>query len=227
VEAMYGSIASNLHKKSYGNRKGGCMIIKGFRFGILLQLAIGPMCLLVFNTSASDGILSGLILVTAITLVDGLYILLSGLGIVSIMNNIRIQRIIKLFGCAVLMLFGISMITGALGIDLIPSFLLFLAKSQENIFLKGLLLTASNPLTILFWSGVFSTQVIQHKRSKLQLFYFGLGCILSTLSFLSIIALLGTIVSSFLPQNIMSGMNIVVGVLLILFGLKLLISKRK
>jgi threonine/homoserine/homoserine lactone efflux protein len=143
------------------------------------------------------------------------------------MKNIQIQRMIKLFGCAVLMLFGISMITGALGINLLPRFLLLSAQSQENFFLKGLLLTASNPLTILFWSGVFSTQVIQHKLNKLQLFYFGLGCILSTLSFLSIIALLGTIVSSFLPQNIMTGMNIVVGVLLILFGLKLLISRRK
>jgi threonine/homoserine/homoserine lactone efflux protein len=202
------------------------MIIKGFRFGILLQLAVGPMCLLVFNTSVSDGILSGLILVSAITLVDGLYILLSGLGIASIMKNIQIQRMIKLFGCAVLMLFGISMITGALGINLLPSFLLFSAKSQENIFLKGLLLTASNPLTILFWSGVFSTQVIQHRLNKNQLFYFGLGCILSTLSFLSLVVLLGTFVSSFLPQSIMSGMNIVVGVLLILFGLKLLISKK-
>lgn len=203
------------------------MIIKGFRFGILLQLAVGPMCLLVFNTSASEGILSGLVLVSAISLVDGLYILLSGLGIASIMKNIQIQRMIKLFGCAVLMLFGISMITGALGIKLLPSFLLFSAKSQENVFLKGLLLTASNPLTILFWSGVFSTQVIQHKLNKLQLFYFGLGCILSTLSFLSIIALLGTIISRFLPQNIVTGMNIVVGVLLILFGLKLFISRRK
>jgi threonine/homoserine/homoserine lactone efflux protein len=203
------------------------MIIKGFRFGILLQLAVGPMCILVFNTSASEGILSGLVLVSAITLVDGLYILLSGLGIASIMKNIQIQRMIKLFGCAVLMLFGISMITGALGINLLPRFLLLSAQSQENFFLKGLLLTASNPLTILFWSGVFSTQVIQHKLNKLQLFYFGLGCILSTLSFLSIIALLGTIVSSFLPQNIMTGMNIVVGVLLILFGIKLLISRRK
>jgi threonine/homoserine/homoserine lactone efflux protein len=159
-------------------------------------------------------------------LVDGLYILLSGLGIASIMKNIQIQRMIKLFGCAVLMLFGISMITGALGINLLPSFLLFSTMSQENIFLKGLLLTASNPLTILFWSGVFSTQVIQHRLNKNQLFYFGLGCILSTLSFLSLVVLLGTFVSSFLPQSIMSGMNIVVGVLLILFGLKLLISKK-
>ena len=203
------------------------MIIKGFRFGLLLQLAVGPMCLLVFNTSASEGLLSGLMLVSAITLVDGLYILLSGFGIAAIMKNVRIQRIIKLFGCVILILFGISMITGALGYNLLPSFLLFSAESQENIFLKGLLLTASNPLTILFWSGVFSTQVIEHKLNKLQLFYFGSGCILSTLSFLSVIALLGTVVSRFLPQIIMTGLNVVVGVLLIFFGLRLVISKEK
>lgn len=203
------------------------MIIKGFRFGILLQLAVGPMCLLVFNTSASEGLLSGIILVSAITFVDGLYILLSGLGVAAIMKNIQIQRIIKLFGCVILMLFGISMITGVLGMHLLSSISLFPAEKQENIFLKGLLLTGSNPLTILFWSSVFSTQVIQYKLNKLQLFYFGFGCILSTISFLSIIAILGTIVSRFLPKSIMNGMNIVVGVLLILFGIKLVFSKKE
>ncbi len=202
------------------------MIWKGLRFGILLQLAIGPMCLLVFKTSASEGLLSGLVLVLAITMVDGLYILLSGLGVAAIMKNIKIQRLIKLIGCIILMLFGISMITGALGMNVLPTFLSFSAKKQDNIFLKGLLLTASNPLTILFWSGVFSTQVIEHKLNKLQLFYYGFGCILSTLSFLSIIALLGTIVSRFLPQSIMTVMNFVVGVLLILFGLRLFLSKK-
>ncbi len=203
------------------------MIWKGFRFGILLQLAVGPMCILVFKTSASEGLIAGLILVSAITMVDGLYILLSGLGIAAIMKNNKIQRMIKLFGCTILMLFGISTITGALGMNVLPTFLSFSAENQENIFLKGLLLTASNPLTILFWSGVFSTQVIQHKLNKLQLFYFGFGCILSTLSFLSIIALLGTIVSRFLPRSIMTGMNLVVGVLLILLGLRLLLPKRE
>lgn len=225
---IYGSITSNLHKNSIlGIEKVVVMIIKGFRFGILLQLAVGPMCILVFNTSASEGLLSGLILVSAITMVDGLYILLSGVGIAAIMKDIRIQRMIKLIGCVILMLFGISMITGVLGINFLPSFLLFSAESQENIFLKGLLLTASNPLTILFWSGVFSTQAVQYKLNSLQLFYFGFGCILSTLSFLSCIALLGTFISSFLPKSIMTGMNIIVGVLLILFGLRLIISTRE
>jgi hypothetical protein len=42
------------------------MIYKGFKFGMLLQLAIGPMCLMVFNTSATYGFLVALSLVLAI-----------------------------------------------------------------------------------------------------------------------------------------------------------------
>lgn len=33
------------------------MIFKGLKFGMLLQFAIGPMCLMVFNTSATYGLL--------------------------------------------------------------------------------------------------------------------------------------------------------------------------
>jgi threonine/homoserine/homoserine lactone efflux protein len=194
---------------------------------MLLQLAVGPMCLMVFQISAAEGLFSGLLLVTAITLIDGLYIALSGLGIATIINKKRIKLIIKIFGGAVLIFFGISTIAGALGSNLLPSLGQISMKEEGNIFLRGLLLTASNPLTILFWSGVFSGQVIQNKMNKPQLFLFGLGCVLSTLSFLSVIAFLGNIISGFLPQSIIIGMNIAVGILLIFFGIKLFLKNDK
>ncbi len=201
------------------------MIIKGFRFGMLLQLAVGPMCLMVFNTSASEGLLPGFMLVAAITLIDGLYIALSGVGVAALLNNGRVKLAIKVFGCIVLVLFGISTITGAFGKTLLPSFSLFRSDGVSNIFLKGLLMTASNPLTIIFWSGVFSSQVIQNGLKKQQLLWFGLGCVLSTLTFLSLVAVLGNAVSSFLPVSIITGMNVVVGGLLIVFGFRLVLSK--
>jgi threonine/homoserine/homoserine lactone efflux protein len=203
------------------------MIIKGFRFGMLLQLAVGPMCLMVFNTSASEGLLHGLLLVMAITLIDGLYIALSGVGVAALLSNERIKLVIKLFGCVVLVLFGLSTMTSALGKELLPSLALFRSDGVRNIFLKGLLMTASNPLTIIFWSGVFSSQVIQHGLKKQQLIWFGFGCVLSTLSFLSLIAILGKMVGSFLPPVIITGMNVVVGGLLIVFGIRLLLSKER
>jgi threonine/homoserine/homoserine lactone efflux protein len=209
------------------NAREDIMIIKGFCFGMLLQLAVGPMCLMVFHTSASNGVLNALILVSSITLIDTLYIALSGFGIAAVLNKKKVRYAIKLFGCLILVLFGTSTITGALGMSLLPSIELFDSTGVQNIFLKGLLLTASNPLTIIFWSGVFSTQVVQHQLNRRQLFFFGFGCVLSTLSFLSLIAILGSVISGFLPELVITGLNIIIGCLLVFFGIRLVIRKEK
>lgn len=201
------------------------MIYKGFKFGMLLQLAVGPMCLMVFNTSTTYGFLMGLSLVLAISLIDGIYIILSGLGIAAIINKENVKSAIKILGCIVLVLFGINTITGAFDFTLLPNLKLFSNITNQNFFIQGLLLTASNPLTIIFWGGVFSTQVSENNFNKKQLILFGCGCILSTLSFLTIVSFCGNMLSRFLPQIIIQILNVMVGAILIYFGVKLLLKK--
>lgn len=201
------------------------MIYRGFKFGMLLQLAVGPMCLMVFNISTKYGFLMGLSLVLAIAIIDGLYITLSGLGVAVIINKESIKSAIKILGCIVLMVFGVNTIMGAFNFTLLSNIALFSNLTSQNIFVQGLLLTASNPLTIIFWSGVFSTQVIENDLNKKQLFFFGFGCILSTLAFLTAIAFCGSTLSGFLPQIVIKILNIVVGFILIFFGIKLLLKK--
>ncbi|MEQ8155345.1 MAG: LysE family transporter [Clostridiaceae bacterium] len=196
------------------------MIYRGFKFGMLLQLAVGPMCLMVFNTSATYGFLMGLTLVLAIALIDGLYITLSGLGAAVIINKENIKSVIKILGRIVLVLFGTNTIAGVFNFTFLPDIKLFTNFTSQNIFIQGLLFTASNPLTIVFWSGVFSTQIIENNRSKKQLVLFGFGCILSTLSFLTVVAFCGSILRGFLPQIIIQLLNVTVGVILIFFGIK-------
>lgn len=41
----------------------------GLKFGLLLQMAIGPMCLMVFNTAKNEGFFTTLPLVLGIALV--------------------------------------------------------------------------------------------------------------------------------------------------------------
>ena len=43
---------------------------RGLRFGMLLQLAIGPMCLMVFGAARDNGLAAALTLVSALALVD-------------------------------------------------------------------------------------------------------------------------------------------------------------
>lgn len=203
------------------------MIIKGFKFGMLLQLAVGPMCLMVFNTSASGGFIMGFTLAAAIALIDALYISLSGLGVASIINKPGVKKVIKLFGFIVLVLFGINTILGAFNFSLLPSASFFTNIKGQSIFIQGLLLTASNPLTIIFWSGVFSSQVVENDYNFRQLFFFGLGSILSTISFMTAVAAAGSMVNTFLPELVIQVFNIAVGIVLIIFGFKLLLSDRE
>ena len=71
------------------------MVLKGLKFGMLLQFAVGPMCFMVFNTSTTDGFVSGLYLVFAIALVDAIYIALSCVGVAAIINRAKVKAAMK------------------------------------------------------------------------------------------------------------------------------------
>lgn len=190
-----------------------------------MQLAIGPMCLMTFNTAMIQGFGQGMTVVAAIAVVDVLYMLLAGLGVSRLMKGEKIQKGMKLFGCIVLVLFGINIITNVFGLALLPGISIFSATGSDSLFFKCMFLTASNPLTIIFFSGIFSTQVAENNYNSGELFYFGVGVMISTLIFLTAVAFLGTVLSSFIPQTAIKVLNVSVGVFLIYFGLKLYFTK--
>ncbi len=203
------------------------MVLKGLKFGMILQLAVGPMCLMVLNTSVDYGISNGMSLVLAIALIDALYIALSALGVSAIIEKNNVKMAVKIIGCFILVFFGFNTILNVFDINILPNISLFSDYKSGNLFLQGIILTASNPLTIIFWGGVFTTQIADNNLTKLQLFLFGTGCVLSTLIFLSGVALFGYFIGNFIPGIVIKILNILVGAFLMLFGIKLLIKKDK
>ena len=201
------------------------VIASGIKFGILLQLAIGPMCLMTFNTAMSDGFGRGMIVVAGIAVVDVFYMILTGLGVSRLMKSDKIQKGMKLFGCIVLVLFGLNIIMAVFGASLLPGISIFSAAESDSLFFQCVFLTASNPLTIIFFSGIFSTQVAENNYNSRELFYFGAGVMISTLVFLTGVSLLGTVLSGFIPEAAVKALNFAVGIFLIYFGLKLFLAK--
>ena len=65
---------------------------EGIKFGMLLQFAIGPMCLLVFNTAKNVGLKTALVLIVAIASVDAFYITLASLGASKLLKKKNIQN---------------------------------------------------------------------------------------------------------------------------------------
>ena len=199
------------------------MIAKGFRFGMILQLAVGPVCLFIFQTAVASGFLAGFSGVLGTVLIDGSEILLAILGVGAILQRSKKSRILLKYGGAmILVLFGVANILGAFGVTVLPS--LSLGQS-ENVFWQTALLALSNPLTILFWAGVFAAKIVEEDMERGDLNRFGFGCVLSTLFFLSLVSILGAVSRIVLPSFLITILNIVVGCVMILFGVKNAVKK--
>lgn len=72
------------------------------RFGMLLQFAVGPVCLMVLNTSLSAGFLPTLSFIAAVALVDAFYIALSSFGATAILNRPTVKRKAQWVGSLIL-----------------------------------------------------------------------------------------------------------------------------
>jgi len=202
------------------------MIAKGFRFGMLLQIAIGPVCLLILQTAIASGFATAESGVLAVVLVDALFIFAAIWGIGALFTRFpQTKTILKFFGGLVLILFGLSSILGLFGIALIPGLNISTHAGSGSFFATMLVLTLSNPLTILFWAGVFSTKLAEENFQRGQVYAFGGGAVLSTAFFLSLVSFLGSLAKAHVPAEFIQILNLIVGLVLIGFGLRTLFKK--
>ena len=199
--------------------------IDGLKFGMLLQLSIGPMCLMVFNTAKNVGFVVAFTLVMAIALVDAFYISLACFGVSKILNKPKVKKIFKILGSLILIFLGINIILNVFNINIIP--VLNLKPTSNNVFIQGLVLTLSNPITIVFWGSILTTRIIEDNLNKKELTVFSVGLVSSTIIFLTFIAISGTILSNFIPEKISNILNILVGILIVFFGIKMIVKKEK
>ncbi|WP_379135355.1 LysE family transporter [Paenibacillus sp. sgz500958] len=201
------------------------MFLKGLRFGMLLQLAVGPVCIFIFQLAAAQGFISAEAGVLGVTLVDGLFITAAILGLTSVISRTNMKRGLKLFGAAVLFIFGANMIAGVFELSFIPSLDVTGGSDTPNAFIYTLLLTASNPLTILFWAGVFSAKLTEEHLHKSDIYIFGLGALGSTVLFLTLIAFIGSLTQVFVTPLVMEALNFAVGLSFMYFSVKMFMKK--
>lgn len=194
------------------------MLFRGFCFGMLLQLAIGPVCLFVFGTAVEEGFAPAVAAVLGTALTDGGEIVLAILGVRTVLEKLsRAELLFRWFGALILAVFGLSSILGSFGISLLPSFG-GVGVSAAGAFGKAVLLALSNPLTVLFWAGIFASKIQTDGMRGRDLWWFGAGCVLSTLTFLTGVSWLGAFAGANIPAGIVKALNILVGAVLLLFA---------
>jgi len=190
-------------------------VLSGFSFGLVLQAAVGPISVYIFSLAGTVGFAGAFPAVLGVTLADAAFIFLAITGVTSFLNKERVKYILKVTGAIFIGFFGILILLEAFNIKVIPSISLISTGSVSDAFLKGLIMTAANPLTIVFWGGVCTVRMTEKNLRKSEMYRFGMGAALSTLICQTLVAALGSGIKAVLSSSILTWMNAAVGVILI------------
>lgn len=85
-------------------------------------------------------------------------------------------------------------------------------------FFSAFILTISSPLTILFWTSIFTAKTVEYSMNKKELSIFGLASGLATFLFLGSIVILLSFMRTMIPIELIQILNILVGLLLVSYG---------
>lgn len=212
-------------------RGSASLLLRGFKFGMLLQLAVGPVCLFIFQTGSRQGYGAAATGVFGVTLVDAMFMGAAMLGVSTLLGRGRVRSILKWCSAIVVGLFGVSTVLSAFPMETeaLPFLSLPKLDFDGSYGVYAFLLTASNPLTILFWAGVFGSKITEPglDLNRSQLGWFALGALLATFGFLNLIALIGSLANAYIPPLLTGGLNLIVGLVLIAYALRMAITQRK
>ena len=202
------------------------IIFKGYLTGLILQLAIGPVFLVILNIALEYGFLYGMFAVAGVVIVDYFYIILAIFGVGKLLEASRYRKVFSNISSVVLIFFGFVLIRKGILLNL-----------DENIEIKQLtilksfgstfLLTLSSPLTIVFWTSIFTNKSMEYDLTKVELIIFGIAAGFATLSFLSILVMILSLLDKMIPAIVIKILNIVVGIILVSFGTKRIIKDNK
>jgi len=201
------------------------VLLDGFKFGSFMQLAIGPLIFIVLNTSIQYGYISGLAFAGGEIIIDMLYMFFACIGVSKILQKKQTQTAMKIFGAIILIIFGVNIIISIFGKSIFPKINLK-EYITTNLFIQGIVLTASNPLSIIFFTGIFTSKMIEKRYTQIDTFVFAVGCISARILFLLIVIFLGSLFSKYLQIQVLNILNFIVGMIIIYFGIKLFMKIR-
>jgi putative LysE/RhtB family amino acid efflux pump len=127
----------------------------GFGLGFLVALQLGPMSLLLIRSTLRDGVRTGLAIGAGVALIDAAYAALGAAGAASLLTIGPLRLLLGAIGTGVLLWLGIRTLTSAVhvraGLEGPAD-----VGSPRRAFRTSVGATASNPLTIASWAGIFA-----------------------------------------------------------------------
>ncbi|MCM3024574.1 LysE family translocator [Heyndrickxia ginsengihumi] len=194
------------------------VLLSYFLLGISLAAPIGPINAAQLNSGIKNGFLSAWLVGVGAVVADGFYMMAVYLGIVEFINTPFVKTFLWLFGCFVLIYTGVESIINARKIHINDD------RNSEPVyksFFSGFFMSITNPLTIIFWLGIYGSILAKTADSYVKADLVLYSCAIFLGLFLWDITM-ATISSSFrkiLTSKLLASISILSVVSLIGFGI--------
>ena len=130
-------------------------VLIGFGLGFLVALQLGPMSLLLIRSTLRHGLVVGLAIGAGIAVIDAVYASLGAAGAAPLLTVGPLRLLLGILGTAVLVWLGARTLMSAVharaGLESTDD-----VADAGRAFRTSLAATASNPLTIVSWAGIFA-----------------------------------------------------------------------
>jgi threonine/homoserine/homoserine lactone efflux protein len=200
------------------------IIIKGIFSGIVLAFLIGPVFFTLLQTSIERGFSSGVFVAIGISLSDSFYILISYFGLTQFMAAPNFRHYMAYGGGIILLLFGLYYL-------FVKSRKLaqYDSTKVENasglrLAAKGFLINGLSPMVLFFWLATVSvatTQLGYGSQRNALIFFASIVVTVFTTDILK--AKLADKLRALITPKVIRIMNIVLGVVMVLFAGKLIL----
>lgn len=194
--------------------------VNGVLFGLTLMVMIGPVFFTILQTSLEKGFGKSILVAIGVSLGDVIMILLTYFGLSQFIGFEENKELIGYVGAIILAIFGV--------VNILKSNKKFIPKADDEpivgfyrFIFKGLAINAISPFVPVFWIGTMSLATIEYgyKGSDLFIFFFTILVVVFATDVLK--GYLATRLSKLINEKIMRILSICVGIILILFAIRM------
>ncbi|GHN01272.1 lysine transporter LysE [Cytophagales bacterium WSM2-2] len=198
--------------------------LKGVQMGIVLAFLVGPVFFTIIQTSVEKGFWNGALVAIGVSLSDILYVAICYFGLFQFLNDPSSKKNMAYLGGAILIAFGLYHLIVKARRSKSVSFHAAAEAKPLKYILKGFVINGITPMVFIFWIGTISVATIDFGYSTgFEFFIFFTALLVTVLATDITKAFLADKLRRLITHRFLTIMNIVVGICLLAFGVRLLL----
>ena len=197
------------------------IVLNGIVSGIVLAFLIGPVFFTILQTSIERGFWSGFFVAIGVSLSDAVYILVSYLGLVQVIEADSFRHYLAYGGGSILLAFGIYYLFVKSKRLTQPERIQ--TRSWFRLLAKGFIINGLSPMVLFFWVATVSlatTRLGYNSSNDVLIFFGSIVCTVFTTDIIK--AKLADKLRLLVTPRLIRVMNIVLGLVLVVFAGRLI-----